>query len=134
MRRLFIFSPLLILIGLLIIDTDQVLAHRPNPSNHNSDALAVQRAATNFLSAFINLDWDKFRSSFADDATVFFPPSATTPRRVEGKTQIEAVFKSVFDRARKQRPGPPYLTIEPEDMKIQMLRGAGNRIISLARP
>jgi ketosteroid isomerase-like protein len=46
----------------------------PNPVDIGPEA--TLRA---FIHAFDNLDWDKFRSFFADDATVFYPRGI--PRR-----------------------------------------------------
>lgn len=85
-----------------------------------SDSLDVQKAAETFIEAFNNLDWERFRHSFSADATVFFP-FQDVPRRVNGKDEIEALFKSFFDDVRKQKPTPPYLNIEPKEMKTQML-------------
>ena len=85
------------------------------------DPLDVQKAAETFVEAFNNLDWERFRHSFSADATVFFPFQGV-PRRVNGKDEIETVFKSFFDDVRKQKPTPPHLNIEPREMKIQMLR------------
>ncbi len=98
----------------------------PSPSQKrtsiaNSDSLAVQRAAAAFIEAFNNLDWERFRHSFSDEATMFFP-SQSNPRRANGRDEIEAVFKPYFDEIRKRKPNPPYLNIEPKDLKIQMLR------------
>ena len=88
-----------------------------------ADALAVQRAAEAFIVAFNNLDWERFRRSFSDDATVFFPFSQV-PRRANGRADVEAVFKFFFDEVRKRKPNPPYQNIEPKDMKIQVLGDA----------
>ena len=89
--------------------------------NSDSDPLDVQEAAETFIEAFNNLDWERFRHSFSAGATVFFPFQGV-PRRVNGKDEIETVFKSFFDDVRKQKSAPPYLNIEPKEMKIQMLR------------
>lgn len=86
-----------------------------------SDSRDVENTARQFIASFVNLDWNRFRGFFATDATAFFPPSAQFPRRADGKAEIEKVFKTVFERARKQKASPPYLTIEPKQMKIQML-------------
>ena len=89
--------------------------------NSDSDPLDVQEAAETFIEAFNNLDWERFRHSFSAGATVFFPFQGV-PRRVNGKDEIETVFKSFFDDVRKQKSAPPYLNIDPKEMKIQMLR------------
>jgi ketosteroid isomerase-like protein len=85
-----------------------------------SDPLDVQKAAEAFIEAFNNLDWERFRHSFSADATVFFP-FQDVPRRVNGKDEIEAVFKSFFDDVRKRKPTPPHLNIEPKEIKTQIL-------------
>ena len=91
------------------------------PVKQTSTELQVRRSAADFVAAFIALDWDRFRRHFAKDASVFFPPSANFPTRADGRKAIEKVFGSVFENAKKQRSVPPYLTIEPLDMRVQML-------------
>ena len=88
-----------------------------------SDSTDVQKAVDAFIESFNNLDWEKFRLGFTDDATVFFP-FPQVPRRADGRAEVEAVFKRFFDAARKQKPGPPYLNIEPKDVRIQRLKDA----------
>lgn len=80
----------------------------------------VKRTAEEFIEAFKNLNWERFCSFFAADATAFFPPSARFPQRADGRTQIENVFRRVFENARRQRAAPPYLDIEPRDLNIQL--------------
>ena len=98
----------------------------PSPAQNrtsiaNSDSLVVQRAAAAFIEAFDNLDWERFRHSFSDEATAFFP-SQSLRRRANGRDEIEAAFKPFVDEMRKRKPNPPNLNIEPKDLKIQMLR------------
>jgi ketosteroid isomerase-like protein len=112
--------PLAILSFSALADGSQPLM-RDNPFIETSDSIAVEKTAERFIDAFINLDWNRFRSFFAADATVFFPPSAKYSRRANGKAEIESLFMSVFERAHKQRSGPPYLSIRPKELKIQML-------------
>lgn len=92
-------------------------------SSADADSPDVQKAVVAFIEAFNNLDWEKFRLSFTDDATVFFP-FPQVPRRAAGRAEVEAVFKRFFDAGRKQKPAPPYLNIEPKDVRIQMLKDA----------
>src|ERR1700722_2852830 len=40
-----------------------------------------------FIQTFDNLDWERFRSFFADDATVFYPRGMA--RRAHGRAEIE---------------------------------------------
>ena len=89
-------------------------------SHAEADSQAVQRAVEAFIGAFNNLDWERFRHSFSDDATVFFP-FQNVPRRASGRDEIEVVFKPFFDDMRKRKPNPPYLNIDPKDVQTQML-------------
>lgn len=92
-------------------------------SGTGSDSPDVRKAVDAFVKAFNDLDWDKFRLSFTDDATVFFP-FPQVPRRANGRAEVEAVFKSFFDEVRKRKSSPPYLNIDPKDLKIQRLKDA----------
>jgi ketosteroid isomerase-like protein len=80
----------------------------------------VELVAASFIDAFNDLDWERFRQFFAEDATVFFP-FADTPRRASGKIEIEARFEEFFNEARQGKDGPPYLSIEPSGIQIQSL-------------
>jgi ketosteroid isomerase-like protein len=78
-----------------------------------------------FLAAFAALDWEPFRRSFADDATVFFPLT-DHPQRAEGREEIERLFRGVFERARADSPsGPPYLALQPHDLSIRRMGDMG---------
>lgn len=104
---------------------DQVLAQNDKTQATTDSALReVESAAEAFIKAFNNLDWDLFRDSFADDATVFFPSASMIAGRANGRTEIETIFKPLFDSGRKQKDSPPYLSIEPKEMRIKMLRDA----------
>jgi ketosteroid isomerase-like protein len=98
-------------------------AARQNASAADPVTQEVQAAAAAFVEAFNNLDWEKFRLGFTDDATVFFP-FPQFPRRASGRAEVEAVFKRFFDEGRKSKAAPPYLNIEPKDMQIQVLGDA----------
>ena len=80
----------------------------------------VAAAATAFLTAFDQLDWQPFSRFIAPDATVFMP-FANVRRRLEGKAAIEAVFADFFTRVRQERTGPSYLDIRPVDLDIRLL-------------
>jgi ketosteroid isomerase-like protein len=86
----------------------------------NPDSPAVQKAADDWIGAFNNLEWENFRNSFSDDATVFLP-FIQAPRRATGRAEVEALFKQFFDALRKRKPAPPYQNIQPKDAHIQML-------------
>jgi ketosteroid isomerase-like protein len=118
--------PIKILVALIFLSLSVSNAHgqllaRDSQLATDSASAAVQKTAEQFIEAFINLDWERFRRFFAKDATAFFPPSAQFPRRANGKAEIEQVFRAVFEAARKRKSSPPYLNIEPKEMKVQIL-------------
>ena len=58
----------------------------------------IDRVIRDFLTAFSNRDYAVFAPYFSDDATVFFPPSTAAPLgRVQGRSEIERTFKTIFD-------------------------------------
>jgi SnoaL-like domain len=66
---------------------------------HGNDAAAqseVRDALANFVLAFDNLDWEKFRLSFSDDATVFYPRGF--PQRSNGRA-LKSLSKSFSIRS-----------------------------------
>jgi ketosteroid isomerase-like protein len=91
-----------------------------------SDTLAVQKAVENFIEAFNNLEWERFRLCFSGDVTVFNPAISEVSdlHRADGKEKVEAIFRGVFDAARKEKASPPHLNIQPKELKIQMLKDA----------
>jgi len=115
-------TPLLIVAFWISLLTLTALAQQHSKSNEEA---VVQKTVAEFIYAFNNLDWEHFRQYFADDATVFNPaiPEVTELHRLDGREKIETVFKRVFEEARKGK-GPPYLHIQPENLKIQMLTNA----------
>ena len=68
--------------------------------------------------AFDNLESDRFRSFFADDATVFHPRGFA--ERANGRPQLEANFRQVFEQIRAGKTQPPYMHLQPRDLKIQI--------------
>ena len=87
-----------------------------------SDQDQVQSAIAEFLDAFTRLEWDRFRTSFTEDATVFLFPM---PER----TTVEGSFGPLFELIRKQvgeREGPPshppYFQLNPENVNINIHR------------
>ena len=87
----------------------------------NSDSSSVAKTLDKFIKAFTTLNWSDFTECFADDVTAFFPPSAKFPYRANNKAEVNNIFRAVFENARKQKSEPPYLDIQPKDLKIQML-------------
>ena len=83
----------------------------------------IERVIRDFLIAFGNRDYAAFIPYFSEDATVFFPPSAAAPLgRVQGRSEIERTFKTIFDAypPRSNRPPTP---LAPRDLLIQELDG-----------
>lgn len=77
-------------------------------------------ANNQFLVAFRNLDWPAFITAFAKQASVFFPFD-DQPRRATGIGEITAIFLPFFTSVRQQRPGPPYLQLEPVDLQVTIV-------------
>ena len=92
------------------------LSAQPNPDRQDRE---VREALAKFVTAFDNLEWDAFRGSFADDATVFYPRAF--PDRANGRAEFEKTFKVVFAQIRGNKTMPPYMDIQPRELKIQML-------------
>jgi len=81
----------------------------------------VTAFVSDFLTAFENLDWERFRSCFRDDACVFHPDFERASR-VCGRDEVEASFKKVFDEIRAESPnGPPYMSLKAERLKVQIV-------------
>ena len=89
-----------------------------------ADSVAAHRAAIRFLAAFDSLKWEPFMSYVADDVTMFFP-FVDSPSRADGRAAFAARFRSFFDDVRAARvragsPNPPFLHLNPRDLKVQM--------------
>ena len=84
----------------------------------------LREAATQFLDALDNLDWETFEASWAADPSVFFPFN-DTPERVDGKTAVDERFEVFFSQVKQKIPGPPYLKLEPQNLKIERYGDAG---------
>ena len=83
----------------------------------------VERTIQNFLVAFSDRDVDAFVPYFSEDATVFFPPSkAAPPGRVQGRSDIQRTFKTIFDAYPPRTTRPP-TPIAPQDLLIQEFDG-----------
>jgi ketosteroid isomerase-like protein len=92
-------------------------AAQPNPQKD------VERVIRDFLVAFSNRDFAVFVPYFSEDATVFFPPSAAAPLgRVQGRSEIERAFKTIFDAYPPRTTRAP-TPIAPQDLLIQDLDG-----------
>ena len=118
LRHSLFFSLFIIIFSVSFSVYGQVQKHQSDPG---SDSIAVVQTIHEFVDAFSILNWQKFTEFFSDDATAFFPPSAKSPFRANNKVEIENIFKRVFENARKQKSAPPYIDIQPNDLKIQIV-------------
>ena len=91
------------------------------PTSH-AEQPAVRAFLAEFISAFDNLEWDKFRNSFTDDATVFYPRGAAN--RADGRAQYEAHFRLVFEQIRAGRTSGPYMDLQPRDLRVEIIGNA----------
>jgi ketosteroid isomerase-like protein len=107
------------LLGLLLLSTSGLQAQFTDVGTE----AAVRLAAARFVEAFNNLDWTEFAASFDPEATIFHP-SAALKRRIEGRDALVASFQGIFADVPNQQPGPPYLSISPRDLRVQMLGDA----------
>ena len=103
---------------LILISAISIVCHA---SPADSAEAEVRKTLSDFIQAFDNLDWDRFRASFDDDATVFYPREF--PNRANGRREYERTFQKVFDRIRAGRTQGPYMDIQPRDLHLQI---AGN--------
>ena len=92
------------------------------------DSGGVEAAVRGFLTAFNSLDMPRFIASFAEDATIFHPPSApprTYPTRLQGRREIERTFQVVFNQIRERsgRTSAPYQNLQPQDVLTQQFEG-----------
>jgi ketosteroid isomerase-like protein len=83
-----------------------------------TDSLEVAKATQRFIKAFVNFDWENFRNSFSDDATIFFPGPEEASRRT-GRKEIEETWSGLFpefiDSTKKFD-----LKIEPQNVNMQL--------------
>jgi hypothetical protein len=115
------------LVATLLLLVHSLTAQTPTSRTEES---AVRTFLAEFISAFDNLEWDKFRNSFTDDATVFYPRGAAN--RADGRAQYEAHFRLVFEQIRAGRTSGPYMDLQPRDLRVEII--GGYRDVSAGRP
>jgi len=98
---------------LLLVLASSPFAHSGNPETE------VRQTLSQFVQAFDNLDWDRFTAFFSNDATMFQPRRFR--RRAENRSEIESQFRQVFKTIRGTQTRPPYMDLQPRDLRIQML-------------
>jgi SnoaL-like protein len=108
-----------------VLLTIALLSQAATGSSSSGVRLEVQGALDRFITAFNQLDWDGFRACLDDEITVFNPdiPEAPAVERLDGRPQVEAGFKAIFDAAHRTASGPPYLHIVPRHLAIQVFGG-----------
>jgi ketosteroid isomerase-like protein len=81
------------------------------------DSTDVVNRAKDFISAFNNFKWEKFRNFFADDATMFHPQPENA--RLIGRKEVEATWLKIFpefiDTANKK-----VMDITPKEILVQL--------------
>jgi hypothetical protein len=92
-------------------------------TRHANDSIAVMSSFNSFIDAFTNLKRDQFSNCFADDATGFFPGFTDVAERVNTKAEMLSVFDQYFQKTKREKSGPPYLVIEPRDVRVQINQG-----------
>jgi ketosteroid isomerase-like protein len=98
---------------LLVLSTSAAFAGATTPEDE------VRQTLSQFVQAYDNLDGDRFAEFFSDDATMFQPRRFA--RRAENKADIESQFRQVFQTIRGDQTKPPYMEIQPRDLRVQML-------------
>jgi ketosteroid isomerase-like protein len=104
-------------LGVLVLCLAQCLAAESNQLHSRPAGGTPDAVLQDFILAFDSLEWDRFRSFFADDATVFYPRGFA--ERASGRPQFEANFRQVFEQIRAGRTQPPYMHLQPRDLKVQ---------------
>jgi hypothetical protein len=93
------------------------------PDHARGDRASLIVAAQDFLRVFDNMEWEKFHASWSRNPSVFFP-FTDTPERVEG-VAVATRFRKFFDDVRKQRKDPPYLHLNPRNLRAEVFGSSG---------
>ena len=96
-----------------------------------ADQAALVAAAEHFLRVFDNLEFEPFEVAWSSSRSVFFP-FRDTPERVEGAAVGER-FRQFFAEVRSTRPGPPYLHLEPRELRAEVIGDGGLVTFMLGR-
>ena len=94
------------------------ITHFFSAQAQTSDSTAVRLSVEKFVVAFNSLQWEPFRKSFTEDATIFFPDWEEASRKA-GITQIEKTWLEIFPEF-KDPQHTLKLNITPHDIKIQL--------------
>jgi ketosteroid isomerase-like protein len=88
----------------------------------SSSTETVEQALARFVAAFDDLDWERFRNCFSENATIFHP-TAPNIKRIDSPEQFDKAWLGVFDRIKKNsgRTSPPYMKLDPTDVRVEKL-------------
>ena len=84
----------------------------------SKDSISVMKSASNFVSAFNNFEWNTFRNSFTDEATIFYP-SWDQAKRVKGRQEMETAWLTIFPQF-ADPTNTRKLQIDPKDINVQL--------------
>ena len=96
-----------------------------------ADQATLIAAAEHFLRVFDNLEFEPFEAAWSSSRSVFFP-FRDTPERIEGAAVGER-FRKFFAEVRSTRPGPPYLHLEPRELRAEVIGDGGLATFMLGR-
>ena len=91
----------------------------------------IRAAAENFLRVFDALDWERFAECWSSDPTAFFPGDDA---RVNGRADVLARFRTMFDQISLRSSGPPYLHLKPRHLRVDRHGDAGLVTFTLGEP
>jgi len=84
---------------------------------HRHDSVHIVTRTQNFIQAFTSLNWEAFKSFFAEDATLFYP-QMDNAKRLNGRAEIEEALEPEFtDTSLKATTN-----ISPQDIRVQLNR------------
>jgi ketosteroid isomerase-like protein len=109
-------------LALAMANGGSVIAQEQKPKLAAPAQVPIEKALSEFLTAFDNLDWQAFRTCFSSTATVFHP-AAPNIRRIDSPDQFERAWLGVFERIKKAsgRTSPPYMSLSPVDLRVEKL-------------
>ena len=115
-------------IGVLLLCCSSGAPAQESASHAAAAEPEIRQFLAGFMAAFDNLDWEKFRAAFFDDATVFYPRGRAN--RADGRTEVEAYFTTVFEQIRAGRIHAPYMDLRPRDLRIKILRSGDTAVVT----
>lgn len=86
----------------------------------SADTAGVASFLTGFVAALNDLDMPRFAEHWAPEASAFMPFTAV-PHRLDGREAVLAAFAGYFAAVKRERTGPPYLRVVPEQLVVRPL-------------